>query len=225
MPTVREPPDAPLAMEPEGGIRFRAVWTRGPPPDHPALPDLDSLRTRLWDWRLLGAMPDGVGFGNVSVRDLARPSFIVTGTGTGAHRVLGPPGYGRVTRVDLATNTVECVGPRMVSAESMSHAAVYDANAAVRCVIHVHAADLWRAGIGRRWPATPADAEYGTVRMATAVAAAVRAIAEPAGLIVMAGHPDGLLFYGPSITSAESVLRRAAERAGIDLEHRATGAH
>jgi len=195
----------------EGYVRFHVRWTEAAPPRHDDLGRLDSLRTRLWDRGWVGATPEGIGFGNLSVRD-AGGSFIITGTATGARRILGPEGYTLVTRVERARNTVSCRGPVRASAETMSHAAIYEANPGAGCVVHIHARDLWRRGLDLGWPSTPATAEYGTPDLADAVAAVVEAHREPRGIIALAGHEDGLLAFGPDIESAERELLAAARR-------------
>lgn len=193
----------------EGYVRFQVRWSEAPPPRHSCLDDLDALRTRLWDRGWVGATPEGIGFGNLSVRDRG-DTFIITGTATGAVRILGARGYTRVTNVWRSQNTVACEGPVRASAETMSHAAIYEASQHTACVIHIHAADLWRHGMRLGWPSTPVAAEYGTPELAQAIAAKVRALGHPRGILVLAGHQDGLMSYGPDLLSAEDELRTAA---------------
>ena len=192
----------------DGYVRFRVCWTPGPAPDHPWLRELDALRTRLWDRGWVGATPEGIGFGNLSVRDPdGAATLIITGTATGAHRLLGPRGYTRVTAVDVPGNAVRCAGPVKASAETMSHAALYEADPRVGCVIHIHCADAWaRAMQLKDWPTTPVDAGYGTPALADAVENVARSRGVPTGCIVMAGHRDGLLAYGPDPAAAEQAL-------------------
>lgn len=194
----------------DGYIRFEVVWSHGPAPAHAGLAGLDALRTRLHDLGLVGALPDGVGFGNLSLRRGAGDEFIITGSGTGGKRELGPAGYTRVTALDIDANRVACTGPVRASAETMSHGAIYRANTAVRCVVHVHHRALWRTGLAAGWPATPPEAEYGTPAMAHALhALAARRPDASSGLIVMSGHEDGLIAYGPDLAVPETLLRRA----------------
>ena len=197
----------------EGYVRFQAQWTETGPPRHDRLSELDSLRTRLWDRGWIGATPEGVGFGNLSLRDHGS-TFIITGTATGADRVLGPRGYTLVTAVHRSRNTVVCQGPVRASAETMSHAAIYEAHPRVTCVIHIHSGDLWRRGLELNWPATPVQAEYGTPGLADAIAALVRARDRPRGTLVLAGHQDGILSFGRDPRDAEEELlavRRLAQ--------------
>ncbi len=199
----------------EGSVRFTAKWTPGPPPDHPRLAELDALRTRLWDRGWLGALPNGVGYGNVSLRVSGAPTFVITATGSGASRRLDPGGYVLVLAADPARNTVVCTGPRVASAEAMSHAAVYAAEPRAGCVIHIHAREFWAAAIRAGTPTTPPEAEYGTPAMAEEVARLVSTLAAPAAAIAMAGHEDGLLACGPDPGAAEEVLLDLWRRLGF----------
>ena len=197
----------------EGYVRFHTRWIPGCAPRHPSLAGLDTLRTELWDRGWVGATPEGIGFGNLSVRD--RPgagTFVITGTATGAQRILGPDGYVRVTDVDAAGNTVGCTGPVRASAETMSHAALYQAAPRIDCVVHVHAPEFWARALTLGWPATPAAAEYGTPDLAGAIGRLARHIGADAGLIVLAGHTDGLLAYGPGVAEARAALLDAHRR-------------
>ncbi len=197
----------------EGYVRFHVRWTVAPAPAHPLLPDLDALRTRLWDRGWVGITPAGIGFGNVSLRDPdGAPSLVITGTATGAARVLGPSGYVRVTSVDATANTVSCEGPVRASAETMSHAALYAARPGIRCVLHIHDAAFWRQAIDLGWPSTPADAEYGTPALADAVGRLAATMGTDSGLMVLAGHEDGLLAFGPGPSAAEAELLAAHAR-------------
>ena len=94
----------------DGYVKYRCLHTPGPAPAHPDLTALDALRTALFDAGLLGMRPDGVGFGNLSAR-VVGDRFVVTGTGTGGPRVLGPNGYCLVTEFDVDGNWVRSTGP------------------------------------------------------------------------------------------------------------------
>lgn len=210
-------PAATAAPEPGGAsggyVRFRTQWIPACAPHHPSLAELDALRTELWDRGWIGATPEGIGFGNLSARDPAvAATFVITGTATGARRILGPEGYVRVTGVDAAGNTVACAGPVRASAETMSHAALYQTAPGIGCVVHVHAPEFWARALVLGWPATPAGAEYGTPDLAGAIGELARRLGTEAGLVVLAGHRDGLLAYGPDIGGARTALLDAHRR-------------
>ena len=199
----------------DGYVRFHVVWAPASAPEHANLSRLDAVRTRLWDRGWVGATPEGIGFGNLSIRNLGQAaSFIITGTATGARRVLGTSGYVRVMSADPARNTVACEGPVKASAETMTHAAVYAAaGKEIRCVIHIHAADLWNRALHLGWPQTPPEAEYGTPALAESVRKLVRTLRGTRAVMVLAGHRDGLLAYGETPEAVEAELQAAANRA------------
>jgi ribulose-5-phosphate 4-epimerase/fuculose-1-phosphate aldolase len=186
----------------EGYVKYSADYTEAPPPaELPLWKELDEGRTRLYDIGLIGALPGGVGFGNVSIR-VKGGAFLISGTATGNRRVLGPEGYCMVTAFDIEKNRVTSSGPVKASAESMSHGAIYSACPAARAVIHIHSRKIFDGMLRDSYPRTPADASYGTPEMARAIIACVNERGESPGVIVMAGHDEGVIAYGASVKEA-----------------------
>ena len=110
-----------------------------------------------------------VGYGNLSVRCGSR--FIISGTQTGHIEETGPEHYALVTAVDIPGNRVCCSGAVQASSESLTHAAIYDAAAAVGAVVHAHDLRLWRRAL-RRVPTTRRDVPYGMITTGASVAEA-----------------------------------------------------
>jgi len=188
----------------EGYVKYHCDHVFGPAPVHPQMEELDRLRTDLYDAELVGMRPDGVGFGNVSVR-AEGDHFVITATGTGGVRELGADGYCTVTGVWVEKNSLACLGPLPASSEALTHAAVYAASSTVRCVVHVHSRVLFDSLLSCGAVSTPGEAAYGTPDMAYAVEALVHR--RPAdGVLVMAGHDEGILIYGPSVAAVASLL-------------------
>jgi len=94
----------------------------------------------------------------------------------------------------------------------MSHAALYQSAPGTGCVVHVHAPEFWARALALGWPATPAAAEYGTPDLACAIGELARRLGTEAGIVVLAGHKDGLLAYGPDIRGAHAALLDAHRR-------------
>jgi hypothetical protein len=68
-----------------------------------ALAELNACRRKLLDLqRLIGVDSNGVGFGNVSVRDGASKNFYITGSATGGLPELTPTDCVRVVAYDFA---------------------------------------------------------------------------------------------------------------------------
>lgn len=190
-----------MTPDERGYILFRCDWEPADPPAGDWADALCAWRDRLHRLGLVGVSPNGIGYGNLSCRPGPGTSFVVTGTGTGGLAALGPDHLTAVTGYDLAGNAVRCRGPVKASSESLTHAAVYEADPAARAVVHVHHPGLWQRLYGVA-PTTDPAAQAGTPAMAVAVAALVRSGATPGELIVMGGHRDGLIAYGGTLDEA-----------------------
>jgi L-ribulose-5-phosphate 4-epimerase len=90
------------------------------------------------DQHLLGVYPNGVGFGNVSVRDGRMTSFYITGSATGVLAELALADCVRVVAYDFARNWLSYEGTAIPSSESLTHAAVYESDSMTSAVIHCH---------------------------------------------------------------------------------------
>ncbi len=207
--------------EEEGVVKYRAHHTPGDVEAYlrecaPALRDvalsaltqfseLDAARTTLHDAGLIGVYPSGIGYGNISLR-LADELFLISGSGTGARRILDMSGYSLVHTFDPSANTVSSYGPVQASSESMTHGAIYRAAPATRCVIHVHSRALFSSLLARNWPHTPESAAYGTPALSLAVARLAAALPPTGGVFVTAGHEEGLIAYGTTIAAALASL-------------------
>lgn len=173
---------------------------------------------------LLGQDParyGGAGYGNVSARlgpfgdvPRGRRRFLVTGTQTGGRRTVGLADFCVVEEYDLARNRVRSTGPVTPSSESLSHGALYDIAPAARAVLHAHAPEVWRAARRLGLPLTRPGARNGTPELALEVQRLYRETALPAlGVLVMAGHEDGVLTFGTSVEEAGTLLLRQLGRA------------
>jgi hypothetical protein len=210
-------------MSHEGVIKFDLTFTEAPPLPGEALRELGAWRRILFLLRLTGRDPEryeGLGYGNVSCRlePYAAPPhrrrFAVSGTQTGGLAELGPQHYAVVAECDPAANRVVAAGPVRPSSEALTHAALYALDDSLRCVLHVHSPELWRAAAALGIPTTDPAAPYGTPAMAAEVA---RLYADGAvrrgGILAMGGHEDGLVSFGASAGDAGTVLVRQLARA------------
>lgn len=168
--------------------------------------ELNDRRARLRSLGLIGVDAHGIGFGNASVRDGLTNEFYITGSGTGAKKVLLLSDYSRVVDFDFATNWVKCEGMTVASAESLTHAAIYKFEPKADAVIHGHSEPLWKA-LRNKAPTASAAVAYGTPEMAIEV----KRLFETTDLrsqkfFVMAGHPDGVVAFGGDLEEAMNVL-------------------
>jgi ribulose-5-phosphate 4-epimerase/fuculose-1-phosphate aldolase len=195
----------------EGYTRFRCSWAEEPVQIPAALLEALGLwRKRLRDLGLIGALSDGVGFGNISARQ--GRGFLITGSATGALELLEPRHYALVEETRPADNWLACRGLCRASSESLSHGAVYAALPEAGAVIHVHSAAMWER-LADRLPATPSSAGYGTPEIAAAIARLAAAARELPAAIVMGGHRDGILAFGADLQGAGGLLLELLRRA------------
>ena len=192
-------------MSTEGYVKYSAEHKTAPVMDAPGWAALNDARTRLRRLNLIGSNPSGVGFGNVSIR-VTGNEFLITGTATGAPMELGKNEYCLVRSFDLKANHVVSEGPVRASSESMTHGAIYISNPAVNCVIHIHSREIFDGMLRDHYPSTPADAEYGTPEIALAVEKCSAGINSSEGSIVMAGHDEGVIAFGPSVDRALNLI-------------------
>jgi ribulose-5-phosphate 4-epimerase/fuculose-1-phosphate aldolase len=188
----------------EGYIKFNCNWLQEEFSFHEEIyEELETARTKLYALELIGMYPDGIGFGNISVRSGESASFIITGSATGQFENLDQSHYELVTGYDFEKNTISCSGLTKASAESLTHAAIYESLSEVGAVVHVHCLWLWKKLLND-YPTTSAEIEYGTPEMAYAVGKLASEIKEK--IIVMGGHREGILAFGSTLAEATSQI-------------------
>ena len=197
----------------EGYIKFYCQWQKNEISiPEPVLNSLDSARKQLFDLGLIGVYPDGIGFGNISIRNPKSTSFFITGSSTGKHAKLLPSQYSLVTAYNFSENSLSCEGLTQASAESLTHAAIYEALPDIGAVVHVHCHWLWEKLLNHI-PTTSAQIEYGTPEMALAV----KNLAKKSGshfekIIIMGGHREGILAYGSTMEEAITEIKNIFNR-------------
>lgn len=191
----------------EGYIKFNCNWEQ----KEIRVPEeqfvvLNKVRSQLYELRLIGVYPDGIGFGNISVRNAGGKAFIITGSTTGQFAKLDQSHYSLVTGYSFGKNSVSCTGLTKASAESLTHAAVYEALPQVGAVVHIHSVLLWEKLLNK-YPTTSETIEYGTPEMALAVKElAIVANSHFEKIIIMGGHREGILAFAGSLEEATSAI-------------------
>ena len=189
----------------DGVIKYSSERIDGAVPATKALSQLNAARTRLFELGLIGAYPDGIGFGNLSVRREGT-QFVISVSATGAAHTLGDDQYCLVEAFSIERNWVRSRGVLPASSESLTHGAIYLANAAVQCVIHVHSRSLFDGLLAHGALHTAADTAYGTRAMANAVMQLVQDQPVLPVLFAMAGHDEGVVAYGADVASVTALL-------------------
>ena len=194
----------------EGYVKYTADHIMAPPIEVPHWLELNGARTRLHGLGLVGVTSDGIGYGNLSIRvqvnSFPTDAFLITGTATGALPVLSPSDYCLVRTFDIAQNHVISTGPVQASSESMTHGAVYRSCPGANCVIHIHSRAIFDSMIRDGYPATPENALYGTPQIALAIGECVCELGNNEGQIVLAGHDEGVISYGPAVERAVALI-------------------
>lgn len=189
----------------EGVIKFQLEF-------HPAAPLRATLLTELIAWQriarqlgLLGRDParyGGLAYGNLSQR-LRNGGFAVSATQSADHRHPDAGHFAHVTHWDCARNSLVAQGPARPSSESLTHAALYDADPRIGCVIHGHSPQIWRYRNALKLPSTAPTTAYGTPAMAEEVAHLYQHTGFAGqGAIAMGGHEDGILAFGRDLDAA-----------------------
>ncbi len=80
--------------------------------------ELNACRQKLLQLRLIGVDSNGVGFGNLSIRDGTTNNFYITGSATGGLAELTLANCARVVAYNFKKNWLRCVGGAIASSES-----------------------------------------------------------------------------------------------------------
>jgi L-ribulose-5-phosphate 4-epimerase len=176
------------------------------------LAELNAWRRKLLELRLIGVDSNGVGFGNLSVRDAATTDFYITGSATGGLSELTSAHCARVVAYDFAKNWLRYEGSAIPSSEALTHAAIYESDPTACAIIHFHDAILW-ATLLERVPTSSKGVSYGTPEMAYEIARLFKVSdVRRRKLFVMAGHEGGIVAFGKNLEEAFEVVMR--ERKG-----------
>lgn len=193
----------------DGYIKYTLHWRET---SHLLVPqELIAMRNLVAQQGWIGVYPDGIGFGNISMRVGADNSFIISGTQTGHLPVLDATHFCLVESTDISNNALWCSGPVKASSEALTHAAFYAGDPDVHAVIHIHHPVAWKYLLDKI-PTVGADIAYGTPAMAEAVQQLMDKNGDHvSGVIVTAGHRDGLFAYGRTMQQVYDALTVAVQ--------------
>jgi len=188
----------------EGYIKYHCHWDEKKCITPEEIDTINHWREILCEHGLIGMLSNGIGFGNISIRQ-DNNIFLISGSATGGIPKLDETHYSRVTSFNLGKNELCCEGQTIASSESLTHAALYAIDPAIQSVVHVHHREGWLKGL-HRLPTTPADIAYGTPEMAAAVQSCYSQYKHTGNLIFMAGHEDGIISVGHTPEQAAEFL-------------------
>ncbi|MGB0166119.1 MAG: class II aldolase/adducin family protein [Luteibaculum sp.] len=189
----------------EGYIKYHITWKETDVAPIASDDEIIAARNQMFDLNLIGYdSKNQVGYGNISKR-LAANNFAISGTQTGHIPRIKPEHFTRVTDYNIAENRLSCEGPIKASSESLTHAAIYELDPAIKAVIHVHNKHIWE-NYNELLPTTKKDIPYGTPQMAREIFRLWRLADLPKQkILIMAGHVDGVISF-------DSNFEEAAER-------------
>ena len=191
----------------QGFVKFNCHWSQsGPVISDDQFEIINNWRDILFNMDLIGAYENGVGFGNISMRINGTNQFVITGSATGEIPELEPGHYVKVNSFNIDDNAVQCIGPLKASSESLTHAAIYQADPGANAVIHVHSIDLWNELI-HKVPTTNPSMDYGTIALAKDIFRLfIDSDVIEKRIIIMAGDRAGILTFGHDMDEAANVL-------------------
>ncbi|OFZ24296.1 MAG: hypothetical protein A2381_04680 [Bdellovibrionales bacterium RIFOXYB1_FULL_37_110] len=170
--------------------------------------EIEKLRSVLFQIKLIGCYEqNSVGYGNISCKknylhlfNAAKPQFLISGSQTGNLRELSGKHYTRVINYDIEHFKIQTHGPLKASSESLTHAAIYEANNNINVVIHIHSQKIWEGMLKDHLPSTSALIPYGTKEMATAVQELI--YYSQKNYFAMQGHTEGVIIFGNNFKQA-----------------------
>ncbi len=187
----------------DGYIKFKLAWKEGPAPSFPEMATLISWRDKMHALGLIGYDATyKVGFGNISLLPEGKKSFVISGTQTGHIPHLERQHFTEVIDYSIIENHLTCFGPVKASSESLTHAAIYEADPEIRAVIHIHHDEQWEKWLNEI-PTTHKDVPYGTPEMAEEIHRLFKEYrSNGMKLLAMAGHQGGLISFGKTLEEA-----------------------
>jgi len=186
-------------MKDDGYIKFNIQWEEtGFVVPLDVYERLRFWRNKLFDLKLIGAYKNGIGYGNISEKIPDTLQFYISGSATGNFKKSTLHHYALVSSYNIKDNFVSCFGPVKASSESLSHAAIYESNKHVGAVIHIHDLKMWEKLLNQV-PSTSSSALFGTPEIAFEIKNQVLSTGKISDVIVMAGHKEGILFYGENL--------------------------
>lgn len=191
----------------EGYIKYNSNWNcqKILVPEK-TLQEINDVRNKLVKMNMIGKIPNGPGFGNISIR-VDADAFFISATDTGHLSQLTESDISEVYKTDVEKNTVWCKGEKNASSESMTHSVIYNVDVNSKAVIHIHHKAMWNHFLDHL-PSTNSKISYGTPEMAIAISKLIENNSTHQ-LLVLGGHEDGLISYGSTLDEALSIIDNA----------------
>lgn len=190
----------------EGYIKFECHFNKTKPILKSKINELNLYRQKLYDINLIGAYPNKVGFGNISIKD--NNKIIISGSTTGNFKKLNEEHYSVVEKYDIHKNKLFCKGSIKASSESMTHAAIYECDKNINAVIHIHSLKMWNKYLDKL-PTTSINATYGTPEIAFEIQRLFHQTDfKDKKIAILGGHKEGIIAFGKNLKEAyETIIK------------------
>ena len=193
-------------------VKFSCERTATETTSFSGLAKLNAYRRRLLPLGLIGMDSNGIGFGNLSIRNGAADDFYITGSATGGIPELTLADCAKVVAYDFERNWLQYEGSTIPSSESLTHAAIYESDAKAGAVIHCHDSKLWAALLNQA-PTSSKTIDYGTPQLAYEIMRLFKQIdLRSRKILIIAGHAAGILTFGKDLEEAFAVLMHERKR-------------
>ena len=148
-----------------------------------------------------------VGYGNISIK--IPEGILISATQTGKTEHINDNDFALVTNYDIDKNMVWCLGKKRASSETMTHAALYEADETIQAIIHIHNKKLWQKYL-HKLPTTNPAVPYGTPEMAYEMKRLYQESSDVKqyNTIIMGGHEEGIISFGQSLKEAQESINK-----------------
>ncbi len=196
----------------EGVVKYSLEFKQTKAKESTCKDQIESVREDLYALGLIGAYEDGIGFGNISLKEENSQRFFITGTQTGHLANLKIEDYSLVEKVDFDSFTTYASGACRPSSEAITHACIYELDKSINAVIHVHNEKLWRYMLENNFLST-SDVEYGSLEMVEDIKKIYKDLDVLKNMIfVMKGHFEGIFIFGKNMQEAKTRLYQVLAR-------------
>ena len=206
--------------ETEGVVKYTCHFSKSRPLKPSLIRPIESCRARLYAMGLIGAYPDGIGYGNISQRVGQSDTFVITGTQTGHLNRLTPKHYSLVEECDDRGFCLSATGAVRPSSEALTHGTIYGLSPDITAVIHVHSMVLWKSMLSGDYLHTE-KVPYGTIEMVEETERLYQDISPlSTPCFAMAGHEEGIICFGRDMDEAEQVLYEILRAYLANISHK-----
>lgn len=186
------------------GVKFETIFLKSSPPFHRKITELKKWCQIFHEQNLAPPYPGG-SFGNLSFKT-ENDTFIITGSRIGLKNALTDDCFVEVFECNFDNTTIEVVGTREPSSETMLHAAIYQSRPDVRSIFHGHSPELLLHSQKLQIPETKEEKPYGTMELVSAVLKTI----DRSDMIIMKNH--GFIAVGKTMSETGELLLRQLEK-------------